>query len=365
MTRRSARLESMGYYDSEGNPTISYKETVFKIFKRRKNHFWHERGESTQTLIDNENTGDNLNGNSNNYSRRPKMFIRKIFDIFLFIFPLCFGLAYVIPTLSCSFLDLGVPYSPVSPTYINMELNVGNEDQMKHLINMEEELLRLQKHVNDLRNMEEELLRLQKHVTHLRNMEEELLRLKKQMNDLSPDVDAWPDFALDSQGAVALPQKSSETYRTKEASFTFFGIPISLPVKPKIVLQRQKPLTPGHCWAFAGGRGHLFIALSNPIFISHVTLGHISKNVSPTGKISSAPKHFSVYGLETLDDDGTKLGTFLYDHDGDSLQTFKLRLPSSHKERVIRYVRLQVESNWGHPDYTCLYNFRVHGKLAE
>lgn len=28
---------------------------------------------------------------------------------------------------------------------------------------------------------------------------------------------------------------------------------------------------------------------------------------------------------------------------------------------VVKYIRLEVLSNWGHPDYTCLYRFRVHG----
>ena len=27
----------------------------------------------------------------------------------------------------------------------------------------------------------------------------------------------------------------------------------------------------------------------------------------------------------------------------------------------VKYLRLQVFSNWGPPDYTCLYRFRVHG----
>lgn len=30
----------------------------------------------------------------------------------------------------------------------------------------------------------------------------------------------------------------------------------------------------------------------------------------------------------------------------------------------ISYVKLQVLSNWGHPEYTCLYQFRLHGDPA-
>ncbi|KAI3361691.1 hypothetical protein L3Q82_002048 [Scortum barcoo] len=93
---------------------------------------------------------------------------------------------------------------------------------------------------------------------------------------------------------------------------------------PKTVIQGHSHLVPGHCWCFAGGQGQLFIALSHRVTVSHVTLTHISKNVSPTGEISSAPNVFSVYGMENVNDEGTMLGTFIYDQDGDQVQTFKL-----------------------------------------
>lgn len=54
-------------------------------------------------------------------------------------------------------------------------------------------------------------------------------------------------------------------------------------------------MVPGVCWSFAGSQGHLTIELSHSITISHVTLGHISKMVSPSGKIASAPRMFSVF----------------------------------------------------------------------
>lgn len=36
----------------------------------------------------------------------------------------------------------------------------------------------------------------------------------------------------------------------------------------------------------------------------------------------------------------------------------------SPSDEVYRYVELRVLSNWGHVEYTCLYRFRVHGKIA-
>ncbi|KAF6083160.1 Sad1 and UNC84 domain containing 1 [Phyllostomus discolor] len=84
---------------------------------------------------------------------------------------------------------------------------------------------------------------------------------------------------------------------------------------------------------------------------------------SPTGNITSAPRDFSVYGLENEhQEEGQLLGQFVYDQDGESLQTFPvLRRP----ERGFQIVELRVSSNWGHPEYTCLYRFRVHGEPVQ
>ncbi|KAE8288760.1 SUN domain-containing protein 1 Protein unc-84-like protein A Sad1/unc-84 protein-like 1 [Larimichthys crocea] len=187
----------------------------------------------------------------------------------------------------------------------------------------------------------------------LRELQDQLLKLKT--NNL-------PNLALETKGARIVRHRTSEPYQTPEPVMGFLGIPIyKRPVSPTIVIQGHSDLTPGQCWAFSGGLGYLFIALPHPFTISHVTLSHISKNVSPTGSISSAPKEFSVYGLNEVDEEtGVYLGSFLYDQDGDSVQTFKV--PDSG---VFKFVKLIVKSNWGNRDYTCLYDFRVHGNLAD
>ncbi|MEQ2170223.1 hypothetical protein GOODEAATRI_033257, partial [Goodea atripinnis] len=83
-------------------------------------------------------------------------------------------------------------------------------------------------------------------------------------------------------------------------------------------------LLPGKCWAFHGVQGTLVISLSHPISITHVTLDHLPRYNSPTGHINSAPKDFEVYGLKNDTEEGTLLGTFTYDENGESTQTFKL-----------------------------------------
>ncbi|XP_037619490.1 uncharacterized protein LOC119484613 isoform X11 [Sebastes umbrosus] len=190
----------------------------------------------------------------------------------------------------------------------------------------------------------------------MRMLQDKVLRLKWVKE---PPGDTMPNFALESQGALVLARLSSETYQCTGPT-CFLSSLISLwrqPVDPSIVTQGG-PIVDGRCWPFDGERGHL--ALSHPVTISHVTLGHISKTVSLTGSISNSPKMFAVYGMKTKEDEGTLLGTFLYDQDGESLQTFKL---SDQEAGVFSHVKLQVESNWGNPDYTCVYNFRVYGTI--
>ncbi|KAG8014583.1 SUN domain-containing protein 1 [Nibea albiflora] len=164
------------------------------------------------------------------------------------------------------------------------------------------------------------------------------------------------------QGASVISTRCSETYRIRSACVTLFGFPLWYPSEsPRTVIQGYPVLLPGKCWAFHGVQGTLVISLSHPIKITHVTLDHLPRYNSPTGRIDSAPKDFEVYGMQNDTEEGTLLGTFTYDENGESTQTFKLPTPS---DVVYRYVELRVLSNWGHVEYTCLYRFRVHGNLS-
>ncbi|CAK6984729.1 uncharacterized protein LOC128381804, partial [Scomber scombrus] len=63
-----------------------------------------------------------------------------------------------------------------------------------------------------------------------------------------------------------------------------------------------------------------------------------------------------------LDDErqekGKLLGSFTYDEDGEALQTYSV---TEENEQTFQIIEVQVLSNWGHPEYTCMYRFRVHG----
>ncbi|NXP19323.1 SUN1 protein, partial [Scytalopus superciliaris] len=117
---------------------------------------------------------------------------------------------------------------------------------------------------------------------------------------------------------------------------------------------------PGNCWAFKGSQGYLVVRLSMKIYPTAFTVEHIPKTLSPTGNITSAPRNFSVYGLDDeYQEEGKLLGEYVYDQEGEPLQMFPVM---EENEDAFQIVELRIFSNWGHAEYTCLYRFRVHGK---
>ncbi|XP_036171342.1 SUN domain-containing protein 1 isoform X10 [Myotis myotis] len=174
----------------------------------------------------------------------------------------------------------------------------------------------------------------------------------------SQDKTGMVDFALESGGGSILSTRCSETHETKTALISLFGIPLwYFSQSPRVVIQPD--IYPGNCWAFKGSQGFLVVRLSMEIHPTSFTLEHIPKTLSPTGNITSAPKDFSVYGLENeYQEEGQLLGQFMFDQEGESLQTFPV---PKRPERAFQIVELRIFSNWGHPEYTCLYRFRVHG----
>jgi SUN domain-containing protein 1/2 len=98
----------------------------------------------------------------------------------------------------------------------------------------------------------------------------------------------------------------------------------------------------------------------------------------------SAPKRFVLYGLSGESDkdeeNKTFLGSFAFDASNDAppTQTFHLGKSILREENdeekseedvyiaetSTPIVMLQVLDNHGHPDYTCIYRFRVHGYVV-
>jgi len=55
----------------------------------------------------------------------------------------------------------------------------------------------------------------------------------------------------------------------------------------------------------------------------------------------------------------TILSKYTYQQDKSHVQTFEV---SNKSLNPFPLVVLEVVSNYGHPEYTCVYRFRVHGK---
>ncbi|XP_043971307.1 SUN domain-containing protein 3-like [Gambusia affinis] len=312
MSRRSVRLQSSGYYNPDGTPNVCYKETRVRKWTYRRRY--GRKGNNSVSEMDiSYCRSSSSNGDMVKYK------LKHCFFSILF-FALIYGFARILAPLT-----MEPPVS--SPPTINTVSVPGSENEGKQK----------------------------------QEMKDVLVGLQNKMDYLLPSVDLLPNFALKSQGAKVIHWMPSAIHPGQIRRCSGFGIQ-QPSIHPSIVIQGRTRLHPGECWAFEGSEGHLVIALSHKVVISQVTLGHIPKMLSPTGNIWSAPKEFSVYGMREPEQEWTHLGTFLYENDQNPLQTFALQ---SHRGAAFRSIKLQISSNWGHRQYTCLYNFRVHGKIAQ
>ncbi|NWZ41033.1 SUN2 protein, partial [Brachypodius atriceps] len=123
---------------------------------------------------------------------------------------------------------------------------------------------------------------------------------------------------------------------------------------------------PGNCWPFKGHQGQVVIRLPARVYLTAITVQHITKNASPSGTINSAPKDIAVFvsllgtSVDADREEETLLGMFSYNVDKGPMQTFPLK--SMLLPRAFSQVKLIVKSNWGNPWYTCIYGVKVHGK---
>ncbi|KAH8236989.1 hypothetical protein KR038_001980 [Drosophila bunnanda] len=170
------------------------------------------------------------------------------------------------------------------------------------------------------------------------------------------------DFALESAGGQILSTRCTESYQTKSAQISVFGIPLWYPTNtPRVAISPN--VQPGECWAFQGFPGFLgkLLKLNSLVYVTGFTLEHIPKSLSPTGRIDSAPRNFTVWGLEQeKDQEPVLFGEYEFEDNGASLQYFAIQ--NLDIKRPYEIVELRIETNHGQPTYTCLYRFRVHGK---
>jgi SUN domain-containing protein 1/2 len=157
------------------------------------------------------------------------------------------------------------------------------------------------------------------------------------------------DFALESLGGSIVSTRDTKDYDSSEFGNSHRSVRHII----------QPCVVPGECWAFEGS-GAVVIQLIGKVKITAVSVEHASRAVFAAVLKKSAPKDFSVWGLNTLHDEGHFLGKFTYDIDGSPLQYFPIQEAS---ENSFHLIELRIHTNHGNPYYTCLYRFRVHGSM--
>uniref|UniRef100_A0A7S1XUJ1 SUN domain-containing protein n=2 Tax=Phaeomonas parva TaxID=124430 RepID=A0A7S1XUJ1_9STRA len=110
----------------------------------------------------------------------------------------------------------------------------------------------------------------------------------------------------------------------------------------------------------AGSSGHLELRLAAPTKVHGVSVEHADASYSWNTK--TAPKDMRVLGLDNTCMEPLLLGEFDYlvseDDAVPAVQYFKLDNPNAE---AFERVRVEVLSNHGSAEYTCLYRVRVHG----
>ncbi|XP_063824799.1 klaroid protein-like [Ostrinia nubilalis] len=187
------------------------------------------------------------------------------------------------------------------------------------------------------------------------------------LNVYDADKTGLVDYALESAGGQVISTKCTELYQIKTKQYSVLGLPVWwVYTSPRFAL--TPGAMPAECWAFQGFPGYLVIRTYAIIEVTGFSLEHMSRLLAVDGKIESAPKNFSVYGLHgEMDPEPHLFGDYMYDANGTAIQYFPVKYPKTTNIGGNEYpvafdiVELRVESNHGNPTYTCVYRFRVHG----
>ncbi|XP_037625603.1 uncharacterized protein LOC119488226 [Sebastes umbrosus] len=201
MLRRSSRLDIAGYYNLQGEPVISYRET--STYRRPKRFAHDSRKDTTKKMVRFVPEAKEASGvrGANEASRNS---INRWLFYMLFV---CLGIVNFTLALSMNSNSLDTVLSRTE----------GLEQQVRMLQN-------------------------------------EVLRLKR-INELPPS-DSMPNFALESQGARLLAHLSSKTYQSAKPTFSIpiwnFSIPFWRPTADPSIVTQGGPIVVGRCWPFHG-----------------------------------------------------------------------------------------------------------------
>ena len=225
------------------------------------------------------------------------------------------------------------------------------------------------------------------------------------------DSIAKPDYAMYYAGGRVIPGLTTNTYSLQPRGILNYAWGA---ITGRTVLEGRPPVTAlhpdisvGNCWPIRGSKGQLAVMLARPVIITEFTIDHAAKEVAHD--VRPAPKKMEVWGLvegkenirkveeyhrrreqryrdlvtiatregrhpppkddpcpDSLPESENyvyiRLSQFTYDlRENNHIQTFSVPQEIQDLGVDIGIVVLFIQSNWGQPEWTCLYRFRVHG----
>ena len=186
---------------------------------------------------------------------------------------------------------------------------------------------------------------------------------------------AQPDYALYSLGARPLLAHSSDTLHVLNSFISrYFGIGV---IGKAHMYALLPGVIPGNCWCFNGNNGSFSFAIPRAIAPTSFSIDHPS--ATALSNRSSAPRRIELWASSDMDLESTNnfafrllrkfssassisdpwnvfLGSFEYNIDGPSMQTFTL----SRTHGLYKAFQLRILNNWGKMEYTCLYKISLH-----
>lgn len=191
------------------------------------------------------------------------------------------------------------------------------------------------------------------------------------------------DYALASIGGSVVHTGNSRLYRntlqrllrmlsaTVAAAFATSGALAPLATGRNAPLHIIHPTAAiGECFGFYGTVGEVVLRLQRRIFVEAVSIDHIRGDMAPRGNVNSAPKRFSVYGLDEQAGAQHFFGSFEYRIGETAAATSTLQMfeiPEALRQPSVSFelVNFRFQSNHGNAEYTCVYQVKVHGKPDE
>jgi len=110
---------------------------------------------------------------------------------------------------------------------------------------------------------------------------------------------------------------------------------------------------PGDCWPMQGDSGFVEFEIPKPRRFTGVSIFHIPESMSPD--LKTAPREFRIKARLKSSRLWTDFGEFEYRLNDTQTQRFNF-----FKSGLFQILRLEIISNHGSKEYTCIYQFRVY-----